>query len=108
MSGPLLSLTVCSSPLSTIGLPHYRTPLLSGWSRHLEAGDRNVPPPQKIPAQVLSTMRINDNVAYASLPKELRGHRNMVSVSKKRTGRFRSGQNKNDVGDDFEEPGPTS
>ncbi|KAK7014126.1 poly(A)-specific ribonuclease, partial [Paramarasmius palmivorus] len=37
------------------------------------------PPPQKIPLQVLNTMKMNDNIAYAPLPKELKGKRNMWS-----------------------------
>jgi PAB-dependent poly(A)-specific ribonuclease subunit 2 len=37
-------------------------------------------PPAKIPPQVLNTMKTNDNVAYAALPKELRGRPNMVLV----------------------------
>ena len=36
-------------------------------------------------------MKVNENVAYATLPKELQGKRNMVSTDvKKDTGRFRS------------------
>ncbi len=40
-------------------------------------------------------MKTTDNVAYASLPKELRGRRNVVpSRPKKSTGRFRSGRDR--------------
>lgn len=42
-------------------------------------------------------MKINDNVAYAALPKELRGRRNRaVLPSTKDQGRFRSGKNRRD------------
>lgn len=45
-------------------------------------------------------MKMKDNVAYAPLPKELKGHRNMIHVdSQKQNGRFRSGKSrKTDVG----------
>lgn len=38
-------------------------------------------------------MKMNDNVAYAPLPRELKGRRNMVSGGPRKTnGRFRSGK----------------
>jgi PAB-dependent poly(A)-specific ribonuclease subunit 2 len=40
----------------------------------------NPPEPQPIPNSVLSTMKMVDFVGYASLPKELRGHRNVVKA----------------------------
>lgn len=51
-----------------------------------------VPPPQKIPPQVLSSVRVQDHLQYAILPKELRGQRNVVKSTPKRVveGRFRS------------------
>jgi PAB-dependent poly(A)-specific ribonuclease subunit 2 len=40
-------------------------------------------------------MKLNDNVAYAALPKELKGRRNMVGVgSRNKKGRFRSGKSR--------------
>jgi PAB-dependent poly(A)-specific ribonuclease subunit 2 len=37
-------------------------------------------------------MKMNDNVAYAAMPKELKGRRNIaVTVGRKSNGRFRSG-----------------
>ena len=43
-------------------------------------------------------MKTNDNVAYAALPKELKGRRNMVSSGRPgEHGRFRSGKQANDV-----------
>ncbi|KAF9265751.1 hypothetical protein L218DRAFT_859665 [Marasmius fiardii PR-910] len=82
-----------STPLNSIGLPHYRSQLLSAWTPQFSLPTMTYPPPQKIPPQVLSTMKTNDNVAYAPLPKELRGKRNMVpSAPRKSNGRFRSGK----------------
>lgn len=45
-------------------------------------------------------MKVNDSIAYATLPKELRGRRNVVSSApKKAGGRFRSGKTRHtDVG----------
>lgn len=38
-------------------------------------------------------MKLNDNIAYAAVPKELRGRRNVVADVKKDSGaRFRSGK----------------
>ena len=38
-------------------------------------------------------MKFNENIAYASMPKELQGRRNVVSTGPKRdTGRFKSGK----------------
>jgi hypothetical protein len=49
------------------------------------------PAPQTIPPQVLATMKVKDNVAYATFPKELRGTRNMANlVATKQQTRFRS------------------
>ena len=84
------------SPLNSIGMPYYSTPLLSSWSpQFLSSAVPPYPPPAKIPPQVLATMKTNDNVAYAALPKELRGRRNRVVVSTtKDQARFRSGKAK--------------
>ncbi|KAG9318200.1 ubiquitin carboxyl-terminal hydrolase-domain-containing protein [Chiua virens] len=91
-----------STPLNSIGMPYYSTPLLSSWTpQFLSSTSPSYPPPAKIPPQILSTMKINDNVAYAALPKELRGRRNRVVVSNtKDQARFRSGKGKRD--DDVE------
>jgi hypothetical protein len=52
----------------------------------------------KIPLSVLSTMKMNDGIAYAPLPRELKGRRNMVTVAApKDQGRFRSGKQRSDV-----------
>lgn len=79
-------------------MPHYNTLLLSSWTpQFLPRSGILSPPPPKIPPQVLSTMKMNDNIAYAALPKELRGRRNRVPVTTaKDQGRFRSGKGKRD------------
>lgn len=91
-----------SSPLNSIGMPYYTTPLLSSWiPQFLSSTNPPYPPPAKIPPQILSMMKINDNVAYAALPKELRGWRNRVVVSStKDQARFRSGKGRRDDDDD--------
>ncbi|KAG1748914.1 PAB-dependent poly-A-specific ribonuclease subunit PAN2 [Suillus paluster] len=87
-----------STPLNSIGMPHYNTLLLSSWTpQFLPRSGILSPPPPKIPPQVLSTMKMNDNIAYAALPKELRGRRNRVLVTTaKDQGRFRSGKGRRD------------
>ncbi|KAI0933597.1 hypothetical protein AcW1_005383 [Taiwanofungus camphoratus] len=82
-----------ATPLNSIGMPFYNDPLLSSWTPDFVSSGLHCPPPAKIPQQVLSTMKINDNVAYAPLPKELRGRRNVaVTAPRKSEGRFRSGR----------------
>lgn len=82
-----------STPLNSIGMPHYKTQLLSSWDPSFAPSNPYFPPPQKIPLQILNTMKTNDNVAYATLPKELRGKRNVIPASQRKTnGRFRSGK----------------
>ncbi|KAJ7184324.1 ubiquitin carboxyl-terminal hydrolase-domain-containing protein [Mycena filopes] len=84
-----------STPLNSIGLPYYESKLLSSWSPHFISTPLNYPPPAKIPPQILATMKLNDNIAYAALPKELKGRRNMVSVGgRNKKGRFRSGKSR--------------
>ncbi|KAK7049364.1 poly(A)-specific ribonuclease [Paramarasmius palmivorus] len=84
-----------STPLNSIGLPHYKSQLFSAWSPQFAMSTPTFPPPQKIPLQVLNTMKMNDNIAYAPLPKELKGKRNMVTVlPRKRNPRFHSGKSR--------------
>ncbi|KAH8102953.1 PAB-dependent poly-A-specific ribonuclease subunit PAN2 [Cristinia sonorae] len=81
-----------NTPLNSIGMPYYNSHLLSSWSSKFLPRNMLYPPPPKIPQQILNTMKTNDNVAYAALPKELRGRRNVVVLETKKTsGRFRSG-----------------
>ena len=88
------------SPLNVVGLPHYKHLLLSSWSNDFVPANMYFPPPPKIPAQILGSIKVNDTIAYASLPKELRGRRNVVATApRKPNGRFRSGKSRyNDVG----------
>ena len=79
-------------PLNSVGLPHYNTLLLSSWAPQLESVKVSAAP-MKIPLSVLSTIKMNDGIAYASLPRELKGRRNMITVAApKDQGRFRSGK----------------
>ena len=84
-------------PLNAIGMPHYNTLLLSSWTKAFTSGrPKHFPPPDVIPPQILNTMKLNDNIAYAAVPKELRGRRNVVADVKKDSGaRFRSGKRTN-------------
>jgi PAB-dependent poly(A)-specific ribonuclease subunit 2 len=80
-------------PLNSIGIPHYDSELLSAWSPLFISGTTEYLPSPKVPLQVTSTMKYNEGIAYAALPKELRGRRNVVSSGRKKTnGRFRSGK----------------
>ncbi|KAK7449653.1 poly(A)-specific ribonuclease [Stygiomarasmius scandens] len=84
-----------STPLNMIGLPHYKTQLLSAWTPQFAMSSVYYPPPQKIPPQILNSIKTNDNVAYATLPKELKGKRNMVIQGpRKGNPRFRSGKSR--------------
>ncbi|ETW85417.1 hypothetical protein HETIRDRAFT_432176 [Heterobasidion irregulare TC 32-1] len=82
-----------STPLNSIGLPYYGSLLLSSWTPQFEAPPQYSSAPEKIPQQVLNTMKMNDNIAYAPLPRELKGRRNMVATApRKDQARFRSGK----------------
>lgn len=92
-----MSLTRRSRPLNSIGLPHYNSLLLSSWAPQLESVKTSTAP-MKIPLSVLSTMKMNDGIAYAPLPRELKGRRNMITVAApKDQARFRSDKQRNDV-----------
>ncbi|KAG8714993.1 poly(A)-specific ribonuclease [Ceratobasidium sp. 423] len=79
------------TPLSTIGLPYYKTALLSSQlSLAIPHGIQAFPPPAKIPPKVLDTMRTVDFVGYAQLPKDLVGRRNVAPTAQVESGRFRS------------------
>ena len=89
----------CSRPLNSIGLPFYNAPLLSSWAPQLESVKVSTAP-MKIPQSVLSAIKMNDGIAYAALPRELKGRRNMITVATpKDQGRFRSGKPRSDVSD---------
>ncbi|KAF9532295.1 ubiquitin carboxyl-terminal hydrolase-domain-containing protein [Crepidotus variabilis] len=80
-----------STPLNTIGMPYFDSQLLSAWPATKQSKVASYTGPQRIPPQILSSMKYNDQVAYATLPKELRGRRNMsVPAPRKGGARFRS------------------
>jgi PAB-dependent poly(A)-specific ribonuclease subunit 2 len=72
-------------------MPYFDSKLLSAWPSSLSFRSPGHFAAQRIPPQVLASMKYNDKVAYAALPKELRGHRNVtVSSGRKGGARFRS------------------
>ena len=82
-------------PLNMIGLPYYNNMLLSSWTPQFDPLTSISTKPPKIPSQILNTMKVNDNIAYAPLPRELRGRRNMVTApAVKDGGRFISGKSR--------------
>ncbi|KAG5649974.1 hypothetical protein H0H81_001248 [Sphagnurus paluster] len=84
-----------TTPLNSVGLPHYDTQLLSAWTSHFASSTVMYPQPSKIPPQLLNTIKVKDNVAYAALPRELKGRRNMIATDLQRfNGRFRSGKSR--------------
>lgn len=82
-----------SRPLNSIGLPYYDSEMLSAWSPLFISGTTEYLPSPKVPLQITNTMKYNEGIAYAALPKELRGRRNVVNSGRKKVnGRFRSGK----------------
>lgn len=79
-------------PLNTIGMPHYKATLLSSWTPKFLPSSLYYPPAAKIPNQILNSIRVNEFVSYAPMPKELQGKRNVAIVPKMNQGRFRSGK----------------
>ncbi|KAF5309089.1 hypothetical protein D9611_014987 [Ephemerocybe angulata] len=69
-------------PLNSIGMPYLRSPLFSAWSPPVSSAPY-FPPPARIPHK-FSIDEMNDNIAYAPLPKELRGRRNLVPVGQRK------------------------
>ncbi|KAH8117576.1 ubiquitin carboxyl-terminal hydrolase-domain-containing protein [Phellopilus nigrolimitatus] len=94
VSEPLPDITwTDSTPLNSIGMPYYDTLLLSSWTPKFLPANLSYPPPAKIPSQIENTMKVNEFVAYATMPKELQGRRNVVHTGpKKDMARFRSGR----------------
>jgi len=79
------------SPLNSIGLPYYSEHLLSAYDKHFQSVPEHFPPPMKIPPQILASLKQVDGLAFAQMPRELQGKRNVLSVAgTKRQGRFRS------------------
>ncbi|KAJ8496912.1 hypothetical protein ONZ45_g12250 [Pleurotus djamor] len=73
--------------------------LLSSYSRNLQTIPAQYPPPQRIPPQVLNTMKALNGMAYATLPKELKGRRNCVVATQSQHSRFRSGKSRGSQSD---------
>jgi hypothetical protein len=93
----MLSIYCVFRPLNSIGMPYFDSQLLSAWPVNLHPKPATYPPPAKIPPQILASMKYNQNIAYASLPKELRGRRNMTTAEPRKGGaRFRSGKPSSD------------
>lgn len=87
-------------------MPFYDTPLLSNFSlaEYATASSPIFHPPPKIPASILSSMRVFSGVGYAVLPKEMQGKRNVVCRESKanllvdRRGKFVRGDVDGDAG----------
>ena len=71
-----------TTPLSMVGMPYYAEPLLSNYpvSDYAKNSSPFFNPPEPIPNSVLSTMKMVDFVGYATVPRELRGKRNVVTA----------------------------
>ncbi|PVG02168.1 hypothetical protein CPB86DRAFT_811668 [Serendipita vermifera] len=79
------------TPLSSIGMPYYTDYLLSSWDKDFQSVPEYYPPPMKIPPQIMTSLKKVDELSFASMPRELRGKRNVLpSLGPKRQGRFRS------------------
>jgi PAB-dependent poly(A)-specific ribonuclease subunit 2 len=67
--------------LSSIGLPYYDSMLLSSipYNDYTSEASPLFNPPKKLDQTVLKSMRTVDNISYASLPRHLKGKRNVVS-----------------------------
>ncbi|KAK4684555.1 PAB-dependent poly(A)-specific ribonuclease subunit 2, partial [Tremellales sp. Uapishka_1] len=70
------------SPLNLIGMPYYTDPLLSNFptSCYAPVTSPFFNPPEPLPLSVLSTVRMVDFIGYATMPKELKGRRNLVTA----------------------------
>lgn len=84
-----------SSPLNSVGMPYYDSLLLSSWTPKFLPNNLFYPPPAKIPSQIEQSIKVTEFVAYATMPKELQGKRNVVLTGPKNsTARFRSGKSR--------------
>ncbi|TIB23248.1 hypothetical protein E3P77_01775 [Wallemia ichthyophaga] len=87
------------TPLNTIGLPYYDTPLLSSMPLHMPLPDSSpmFNPPIQIPASVSKSLRTDIFPAHAHNPQENKGKRNLTPSRKAgRSGRNRIGGRKSD------------
>lgn len=72
-------------------MPYYSDYLLSAYDKRFQTVPEYYPPPMKIPPQITSSLKQVDGLAFAQLPKELQGRRNVIpTAAKQRQGRFRS------------------
>jgi hypothetical protein len=72
-------------------MPYYSDYLLSSYDKDFQTAPEYYPPPVKIPPQIMSSLRQVDGLAFARMPRELQGKRNVISTAgPKRQGRFRS------------------
>ncbi|KDN41342.1 hypothetical protein K437DRAFT_226828 [Tilletiaria anomala UBC 951] len=80
-------------PLSSIGLPYYKEPLLSylNYDNYGLDSSALLRPTPKLDSAVLATMRVVDGLGYAPLPKQLRGQRNLVKTPARGKDRRRIG-----------------
>ncbi|KIM28988.1 hypothetical protein M408DRAFT_329031 [Serendipita vermifera MAFF 305830] len=87
------------TPLNAIGVPYYSDYLLSAYDKDFQSVPEYYPPPMKIPPQIMSSLRQVDGLAFAQMPKELQGRRNVISTAgPKRQGRFRSEKSRRNGG----------
>jgi PAB-dependent poly(A)-specific ribonuclease subunit 2 len=70
------------SPLNLVGMPYYSEPLLSNFAPtdYAPVTSPFFNPPEPVPPNVLSAMKVIDFVGYATLPRDLRGKRYVVNA----------------------------
>eukprot|EP00842_Homolaphlyctis_polyrhiza_P003257 jgi/Hompol1/3932/HPOL_003377-RA len=81
-----------NSPLSCVGMPHYKTKLLSAWpdSIYMPVGR----PHPRIPPEILRDVKMNDFVGYVQNPPTFKRNQNLVlsSLTRREEPKFRSQQ----------------
>ncbi|KAK6354956.1 poly(A)-specific ribonuclease [Orbilia brochopaga] len=97
-----------NTPLSAVGMPYYREPLLSAWPSHM-VFDVGKPPP-KIDPEILAKMKMHDFVGYAPNPRRTRRYQvestkvqekpGLVQVPKFRSEKAREGESEVKVEED--------
>lgn len=70
------------SPLNLVGMPYYSEPLLSNFAPtdYAPVTSPFFNPPEPVPPNVLTAMKVIDFVGYATLPRDLRGKRYVVNA----------------------------
>lgn len=85
------------TPLSAVGMPFYKEPLLSNFSEEDYAPVTSpfFNPPEPVAQVVLASMKMSGGMGYANLPAELKGKRLVRTarpgVGKRATGKARAG-----------------